>query len=130
MSKPRDRSSHTSRDNDDFDDIPPMVPARDEVMSRQRERGQPDLVNHGQYTEKKVVGSWPMRIGLAVVALGLIGGGVLAYQAQQENLSRMEQAQNRIADLENRLASVGDTSEETSENIFERLDFNFSEIDK
>lgn len=132
MSKSRDssRSGDSRRDADEFDDIPPMVPPRDELDSRQRERGQPDLVNHGRYADRVVVSSWPMRIALAVLAAVLLGGGVMAYMTQQENLAQLEQASRRIADLENRLSSVGNSAEETTANIIERLDFNFSEIDK
>lgn len=130
MSKSRDPSSDSPRDTDEFDDIPPMVPPRDELVSRQRERGQPDLVNHGRYADRVVVSSWPMRIALIVLAVALLGGGVMAYMVQQENMADLQQANNRIADLENRLASVGDSAEETTTNILERLDFNFSEIDK
>lgn len=127
MSQSRDRS----RDTDDFDDdIPPIVPPQDELTSRQKGRAQPDVVNHRQYADRIVVSSWPMRIAVILLALALIGGGVRGYMLQQDNLAQMEQAEARIADLESRLSSVGDSTEETTANIIERLDFNFSEIDK
>jgi chromosome segregation ATPase len=119
------------RDNDELgDDIPSMVPDRDEVVSRQNARRQPDLVKPTNYAEVVKVSTWPVRImiGLLVVAIG--GVTYAGYTMHQEALSDLAQASNRIADLEDRLALVGDSAEETTGNMIERLDFNFSEIDK
>lgn len=119
------------RDNDDFDDdIPPLVPPRDEVVSRQKKQRQQEVVRPGQYAEKVRVSTWPVRIMLAALTLALAGGAAYGYNLHQESLSDLDQANRRIADLENRLAVVGDSAEETTENVIERLDFNFSEIDK
>lgn len=118
------------RDNDDFDDIPSMVPPRDEVVSRQRGRRQPDIVKHNEYVEKVRVSTWPVRIMLAVIIMVMGAGAAFAYNQHQQTVATLEHAQRLINDLENRLALVGDTTEETTGNIFERLDFNFSEIDK
>lgn len=118
------------RDNDNFDDIPSMVPTRDDVVSRERARRQPDLVKPVSYAEYVKVSTWPVRIMLALLTLALIGGGALAYTVHQETLGTLDQANRRIQDLENRLATVGDSAEETALNIVERVDFNFSEIDK
>lgn len=118
------------RDNDDLGDIPSMVPSRDEVVSRQQARGQPDLVKPVNYGEVVKVSTWPVRIMLTLLTLAIGGGAGLAYTIYEENLRRLDQANRRIMDLENRLAMVGDSAEETALNIVERVDFNFSEIDK
>jgi len=118
------------RDNDDLGDIPSMVPSRDEVVSRQQARGQPDLVKPVSYAEVVKVSTWPVRIMLVLLTLAIGGGAGLAYTVYEENLRRLDQANRRIMDLENRLAMVGDSAEETALNIVERVDFNFSEIDK
>lgn len=118
------------RDNDDLGDIPSMVPSRDEVVSRQQARGQPDLVKPVNYGEVVKVSTWPVRIMLTLLTLSIGGGAGLAYTIYEENLRRLDQANRRIMDLENRLAMVGDSAEETALNIVERVDFNFSEIDK
>lgn len=118
------------RDNDDLGDIPSMVPSRDEVVSRQQARGQPDLVKPVNYAEMIKVSTWPVRIMLTLLTLAIGGGAGLAYTIYEENLRRLDQANRRIMDLENRLAMVGDSAEETALNIVERVDFNFSEIDK
>lgn len=118
------------RDNDDLGDIPSMVPDRDEVKDRQHARRQPDLVRNVSYAETIKVSTWPVRIMLTLLTLALAGGAAFAYTIYEENLRRMDQANARIMDLENRLAMVGDSAEETTGNIIERVDFNFSEIDK
>ena len=118
------------RDNDDLGDIPSMVPDRDEVVDRQHARRQPDLVKTVNYAETIKVSTWPVRIMLGVLTLAILAGAGLAYTVYEENLRRLDQANSRILDLENRLAMVGDSAEETTGNIIERVDFNFSEIDK
>jgi chromosome segregation ATPase len=119
------------RDNDDIgDDIPSMSVPKDEVASRQKARRQPDLVKTNSYTEQVKVSTWPVRIMLGVLSLALIGGAYAGYTAYQGTLQLLDQAERRIMDLEDRLALVGDSAEETTGNMIERLDFNFSEIDK
>ncbi|OFE11098.1 hypothetical protein PHACT_14675 [Pseudohongiella acticola] len=118
------------RNNDELGDIPSMVPDRDEVADRQHSRRQPDLVKPVSYAETIKVSTWPVRIMLLLLTLAIAAGAGLAYTAYEENLRRLDQANSRLADLERRLAMVGDSAEETTGNIIERIDFNFSEIDK
>ena len=119
------------RDNDDIgDDIPSMSVPKDEVASRQKGRRQPDLVKTTSYVEQVKVSTWPVRIMLGILSLALIGGAYAGYTVYQATLQQLDQAERRILDLEDRLALVGDSAEETTGNIIERLDFNFSEIDK
>ena len=113
--------------DDDLSNIPPMIPDRDEVEGRQqarRQQGQ-DIVTPRYYTEKVKVSTWPVRLMLTLLTLAVIGvgaGGYFGYQLYREDL---RQADLRITDLESRLALVGDSTEESSLNIIERLDFNF-----
>jgi chromosome segregation ATPase len=121
------------RDNEDIrlgDDIPSMSIPKDEVASRQQARRQPDLVKPVNYAEFVKVSTWPVRIMLTLLVLAFGGASYLAYTVYEENLRQLDQANRRIMDLENRLAMVGDSAEETALNIVERVDFNFSEIDK
>jgi chromosome segregation ATPase len=118
------------RDNDDFDNIPSMVPSRDDVNSRQQARQQPDLVKPVSYAELVKVSTWPVRIMLALLTVSLSGAAYYGYDLHQQTLLQLEQSNSRISDLEGRLALVGDSAEETMGNIIERVDFNFSEIDK
>lgn len=120
--------------HDDYD-IPSIVPERDELVShRSRKRG-----NSLPGKEDKVVyssgggTSGPVRFLLSVLFLAMLGTGAtgyIFYIKGQEALGQLQNAQNRIADLENRLSAVGNNAEETTLNLVERLDFNFSEIDK
>jgi chromosome segregation ATPase len=118
------------RDNDDLHDIPSMIPARDEVVQHQSKRKQPDIVPAVRYGEVVKVSTWPVRISLMLLTVAFIAAGWLGYQVYAENLRALEQASRRIGDLENRLALVGDSAEETTANVIERIEFNFSEIDK
>ena len=118
------------RDNDDLHDIPPMVPSRDEVVTRQHTRKTPDIVKPNLYGEKVTVSTWPVRVMLTLLTVGLLAVGYGAYTFHGSYVQEVQQAERRIADLENRLALVGDSAEETTANVLERLDFNFSEIDK
>jgi chromosome segregation ATPase len=118
------------RDHDDLDNIPSMVPSRDDVVSRQQARQQPDLVKPVSYAEMVKVSTWPVRIMLTVLTLSLGGAAYYGYTLHEETLRQLDQSNRRISDLEGRLALVGDSAEETMGNIIERVDFNFSEIDK
>ena len=118
------------RDNDDLLDIPSMIPARDEVAGYRTKRRQADIVPTPRYGEIVKVSTWPVRIMLLALTVAIAGGAAVAYQVYQNNEAAMLQALRRIEDLEGRLALVGDSAEETTANVIERLDFNFSEIDK
>ena len=118
------------RDNDDLLNIPSMVPARDEVVHRQDARKQSDIERPVRYGETIKVSTWPVRIMLGLLTLSIGAGGALGYQVYTQNLAALEQANIRLEDLESRLALVGNSAEETTANVIERLDFNFSEVDK
>ncbi|OGT71330.1 MAG: hypothetical protein A3H44_10885 [Gammaproteobacteria bacterium RIFCSPLOWO2_02_FULL_57_10] len=118
------------RDNDDLHDIPSMIPARDEVVQRQASRKHSDIEKPMRYGEVIKVSTWPVRIMLLLLTLAIAAGGTLGYRVYTQNLEALQQANLRIEDLESRLALVGDSAEETTANVIERLDFNFAEIDK
>ena len=120
------------RDNHDLGDIPPIVPDRDDVDThRSNKRAQEqDIVRPSYYGEKVKVSTWPVRIMLILIVFTMAGAGYAAYLMYGEYLHNSEQAELRIADLERRLALAGESTEESAVNMFERMDFNFSEIDK
>jgi chromosome segregation ATPase len=118
--------------SDDLDNIPPIVPDRDDVdthRSNKRAQGQ-DIVRPGYHAEKVKVSTWPVRIMLTLIVFAMGGAGYGAYLGYGEYLNDWEQAELRIADLERRLALAGESTEESAFNMFEKLDLNFSEIDK
>lgn len=120
------------KDRDELKSIPPLVPDRDDVASHlsNKRAGSQDIVRSRYATEKVKVSTWPVRIMLTLIVLTLGGAGYGAYYVFGEYQNDLHQADLRISDLERRLALVGDSAEESTLNIIERLDFNFSEIDK
>jgi len=120
------------RDSDDLKDIPPIVPTRDDVTAHQQARlGQArDIVRPAYAVQKQRVSTWPVRIMLGLLTLAFIGAAAGANYFYGQYQDAMRQADLRIADLERRLALVGEESEDTVINIQETLDFHFSEIDK
>ena len=120
------------RENDDLGKIPPIVPDRDDVdthRSNKRAQGQ-DIVRSNYHAETVKVSTWPVRIMLTLIVLAMGGAGYGAYVLYGENLDVLAQAELRIADLERRLSLAGDSAEESTLNMIDRMDFNFSEIDK
>ena len=120
------------KDKDDLKNIPPLVPDRDDLASHlsNKRSGKQDIVRSRYYTEKVKVSTWPVRIMLSLLTLVMLGAGYGAYYMYGQYQYDLEQADLRISDLERRLALVGNSAEESTLNIIERLDFNFSEIDK
>ncbi|MBT3531366.1 MAG: hypothetical protein HOF74_09205 [Gammaproteobacteria bacterium] len=119
-------------DNEELHNIPPMVPDRDDVdshLSNRKSQGQ-EIVRPSYYAEKVKVSTWPVRIMLTLIVLVMGGAGYGAYYMYGEYETTMRQAELRISDLEGRLALVGDSAEESTLNLIDRLDFNFTEIDK
>ena len=119
-------------ENDDLKNIPPMVPDRDDVdsyISNRKAQGQ-DIVRSNYNTEKVKVSTWPVRIMLTLIVMVLGAAGYGGYIMYERYLDDMRQSELRITDLERRLSLVGDSAEESTFNMIERMDFNFSEIDK
>lgn len=119
-------------DKDELSNIPPMVPDRDDVdsyLSNKKAQGQ-EIVRPSHHAEKVKVSTWPVRIMLILLTLGLLGGAYGAYYFYGEYLHDAEQANLRISDLERRLSLAGDSAEDSALNMIERMDFNFTEIDK
>ncbi len=120
------------KDKDELRNIPPLVPDRDDVASHlsNKRSGSQDIVRSRYYTEKVKVSTWPVRILLTLIVLVMGAAGYGAYYMYGRYQYDLRQSDLRISDLERRLALVGDSAEESTLNIIERLDFNFSEIDK
>lgn len=120
------------RDNDELKNVPPMVPDRDDVSSHlsNRKSQEQDIVRPSYYAEKVKVSTWQVRTLLSIIVLVLLASGYGAYYAYGLYEVEIRQTQLRIGDLERLLALAGQSSTESEVNIFERMDFNFSEIDK
>lgn len=120
------------RDKEDLRNIPPLVPDRDDLVSHQstRRAGSQDIVRSRYHTEKVKVSTWPVRIMLSLLTLTMGAAGYGAYYMYGVYQDDLRQSELRLGDLERRLALAGDSNEESMLNIIDRLDFNFSEIDK
>lgn len=130
-----------SNSRDDDLDIPSIVPERDEVASRSGRRvkstgGSGSSGGEGSGTPTRSVSgaaSGPVRLLLSILTIGLLAtcvGAWFFYTEGQRALAELENANGRLQALENRLSAVGEDTEETTLNLIDRIDLNFSEIDK
>ncbi len=121
---------------DNFDEIPSIVPERDELHShRKRTRG-----NAGTSVATPVVHevvssgtSGFVIFLLTLLFLGMVAtGGASYYFYEQGEVAKQEliNSNNRIAQLESRLNMVDETSSQSSLGLMEKVEFNFSEVDK
>lgn len=120
------------RDQDDLTDIPSLVPTRDELVSHQRtRRGQTqEIVPPGRYGEVHKVSTWPVRIMLTLLAIAALGGAGGAWYFYGLYTDQLQNTEQRIHDLEQRLLLAGDSVEASTSELSETLEFHFSEIDK
>ncbi len=120
------------QDKDEIKNIPPLVPDRDDLASHvgNKRASKQDIVRSRYRAETVKVSTWPVRIMLMLLTLAMGGAGYGAYYMYGVYQNDLRQSELRIGDLERRLALVGDSAEESTLNIIERVDFNFSEIDK
>jgi len=114
---------------DQIDDIPSIVPERDEVAShRKMKRG-----NSIPVVEEVVPGTTGgVRFMLVILTLGLFATGGAGYYFYDQGLQMQDQlnsAQGRILQLQNRLNLVDESAEQQSMGLLERVDSNFEQID-
>ena len=125
---------NTSRDDDI--NVPSMVPERDELASRGGRRGVSSTSSTAGRSRRPAgpaKASSAVRFLLSILVIGMLataGVAYLFYTEGQKALTELEEANGRLLSLENRLSAVGENTEETTLNLVERIDFNFSEIDK
>ena len=119
------------RDNDDLGRLPQMVPERDDVdshLSNRKAQGQDIVMPARGISQPR--SSAGLKAAIAILFLAAFGGAGYGYFYTQEANADARSAELRIADLERRLSLVGDSAEESTLKMIERMDFNFSEIDK
>lgn len=133
-----------SNSRDDDLDIPSIVPERDEVASRSGRRVKSSSGSGGSGSSggegpsvparsASGAASGPVRLLLSILTLAMLATGVGAwffYTEGQRALAELENANGRLQALESRLSAVGEDTEETTLNLIDRIDLNFSEIDK
>ncbi len=119
------------KDHDDLHDIPPMVPDRDDVdnhISNRRSQNQ-EIVRPAYYTKPVKVSTWPVRIMLILLTLAAGAGGYGAWYFYQIYQTDLRQANLRISDLETRLALMGESAEESDNNLMEDINRTIEQYD-
>lgn len=122
-----------SREDQDFDNFS-IVPERDELVThRKKKRGNSMSTGISSQTPAPVGTSGAVKFLLALLTVGLFASGGGAYYFYQQDLQAqmsLDRSNDRIVQLENRLNLVDEAAEQSSMGLLERVDFNFSEIDK
>ena len=118
-------------EKDDLKNIPPLVPERDDVAShRSNKRAQSqEIVRPSYYTRKVEVSTWPVRIMLILLTLGVVVGGYGAYYFYGEYQNTLRQSELRIGDLEVRLALAGETAEESDNDLMDNINRTIEQYD-
>tara|TARA_B100000945_G_scaffold81943_1_gene63197 strand:+ start:957 stop:1751 length:795 start_codon:yes stop_codon:yes gene_type:complete len=117
--------------DDDLNDIPPLVPERDDVashLSDKRAQNQ-EIVRPNYYTEKVKVSSWPVRIMLTILTLVAAGGSYAGYYFYDKYQTDLRQANLRIGDLEVALALAGESAEESDNDLMENINRTIEQYD-
>ena len=118
-------------DDKDLNDIPPMIPEKDDVashMTNKKAQSQ-EIVRPNYYTEKVKVSSWPVRVMLSLLTLTVVGGGYAAYYFYGNYQTDLRQAGLRISDLEMALALAGESAEESDNNLMEDINRTIEQYD-
>lgn len=122
-----------STDERDYDDFS-IVPERDELVTHsKKKRGNSMSSSTGTQITSIAGISSSVKLLLAVLSMGLLasaGGAYYFYDKDLQTQVSLDRSNDRIAQLENRLNLVDEAAEQSSMGLLERVDFNFSEIDK
>lgn len=125
-----------STEKGDIDDFS-IVPERDELVShRKKKRGNSLSTAAVEKTARPRADaglSTATKSGLTILFLGFFataGGAWYFYDQGLQTAAALDRANSRLVQLENRLNLVDEAAEQSSMGLLERVDFNFSEIDK
>ena len=127
-----------TENQDDLDEIPSIVPERDELVThRKRKRGtsasgSAAAPRQQEYMEAGGTSGWVVFF-ITILFLGLLGTSGVGYYFYNQNLQQQEQAlefQNDLMQIQSRLNLVDQASADSAQDLVEKVEFNFSEIDK
>lgn len=125
--------------DDNIDDIPSLVPERDELVTHRRQKrgtGTAQTVRTAGGTSQEVYVS---RTGggviffLVLLTLGMLGtggGAYYFYKQSEQTKQELISATNRITSLETTLNVMDDTTKQSAMGLMEQVKTNFSEVDK
>lgn len=125
-----------AQNSDDFDEIPSIVPERDELVTRKRKRG--TSVSGSAAPRHEVIeaeggtSGWVIFF-ITILFLGLLGSGGAGYYFYKQDQLHAEQAlsaQNRLMQIENQLKLVDQSAADNASNLMVEIQEHFSEIDK
>jgi chromosome segregation ATPase len=121
-----------NRDQDILDDIPSMMPERDELAHHTKYTRGTSATGIATYTPgQRTSGAVVTLLSILFIAMLATGGGAwFFYQGVSAIQSELSGANARIVQLENLLKLVDQASEQNAMDLVERVNFNFSEIDK
>lgn len=117
-------------DKDHIDDIPSIVPERDELASHRKMKRGTSVPVLDEVVEVGTSGA--VKFLLTILVLGLFATGGAGYYFYDNGLKMQESlvdAQGRIQQLQNRLNLVDESAEQSSMGLLERVDTNFTQID-
>ncbi len=118
------------RDKDNIEDIPSIVPERDELASHRKMKRGTSVPVLDDVIEVKTSGA--VQFFLTVLTIGLLLTGGAGYYFYSQGMAMQESltaAEGRILQLQNRLNLVDESAEQSSMGLLERVDTNFSQID-
>jgi len=117
-------------DKDHIEDIPSIVPERDELASHRKMKRGTSVPVLDEVVEVGTSGG--VKFLLTILVLGLFATGGAGYYFYDNGLKMQESlidAQGRIQQLQNRLNLVDESAEQSSMGLLERVDTNFTQID-
>jgi len=118
------------RDDDHIDDIPSIMPENDELASHRKMKRGTSVPVLDDVVEVRTSGA--VRFMLSLLFVGLLATGGVGYYFYNQGLQmqeRLNTAQGRIMQLQNRLNLVDESAEQSSMGLLERVDTNFTQID-
>ena len=117
--------------NDDLNDIPPLIPEKEDVASHlsDKKAQSQEIIRPGYYREQVKVSSWPVRVMLSILTIAALVGGSAGYYFYGEYQTDLRQANLRIGDLEVALALAGESAEESDNDLMENINRTIEQYD-
>lgn len=129
-----------TQDNDILDDIPSLVPERDELRTHRKPKRGTSATGSGagggaSYSSRDSGGrtSGAVITMISFLFIGMMATGAAGfffYTEAEATKAELLATTARIGQLENHLSLVDQATEQSSMDLVERVNFNFGEIDK